>query len=105
MTSETQRGFLYNLPRSFLRYDMLLTHHATVNKDIHSVDITSTAIALHQSGSDGDFAGQSVKPDSDWNVPFVGKHPPKNVCGLSLSYLLRIHGLNTDRRRGKQLFG
>jgi len=66
---------------------MLLTHHATVNPDIHSLDISATAIAVHQSGSDGNYAGQRSMVDSDWNVPFVGKHNVRNIGDGENSYL------------------
>jgi len=58
---------------------MLFTHFAIVHPDIDAIDISHSTIAMHQSGTDGNFAGQKARPDKDWNQKFIGPHPVGNV--------------------------
>jgi hypothetical protein len=50
-----------------------------MSEDIDSIDISLTTVALHQSGNDGNFAGQSPAPDVKWNARFMESSPANQV--------------------------
>jgi len=62
-------------------YDMMVAHIATKWPEIDSIDASATLTAVHQTGTDGNFAGQAKRPDKDWNLQWAGKKKPNQIWG------------------------
>ena len=55
-------------------YDNWLVQHALRN-NVSVIDATKTLVALHQTGTDGNYAGHN-HPDKDYNMKILGPFDP-----------------------------